>query len=177
MSTLLEKQIQVNRIVTMNVGQARAIDDPARVKIIQTLYNRALNAQQIANSLRKTGYKKALTTIRHHIEILKETGLIELVKIEEKGGAITKFYGTSTKLLGFEIPHDFESKYSTIIKRTSTKMEKLLQNIIPKTIGKTKNEKISNSEAYSQYLLMEIVNRAMTNILENGNSKKIKITD
>ncbi len=107
MSTLLEKQIQVNRIVTMNVGQARAIDDPARVKIIQTLYKRALNAQQIANSLRKTGYKKALTTIRHHIEILKETGLIELVKIEEKGGAITKFYGTSTKLLGFEMPQDF----------------------------------------------------------------------
>ncbi len=53
-------------------------------------------------------------------------------------------------------------------------MEKILQNIIPKTIGKTKNEKISNSEAYSQYLLMEIVNRAMTNILENGNSKKSK---
>lgn len=172
MSTLVEKQIQVNRILAMNSNQARAIEEPARAGIIKILYKKSLNAEQIAKELRKTGYKKALTTIRHHLEILKETGLIEIVKIEESRGAITKFYSTSTKLLGFEIPDDFDTKYSTVIKNTSTKMEKLLKNIGTKTKIKTKNKKTPDPEGYSQYLLVEIVNRAMTHVLENPKSNK-----
>lgn len=173
MSTLVEKKIQVNRILTMNPNQARAIDEPIRARIIKILYKKSLNAEQITKELRKTGYKKALTTIRHHLEILKVTGLIEIAKIEETRGAITKFYSTSTKLLGFEIPDDFDAKYSTVIKNTSTKMEKLLKSIGPKTKSKTKNKKTSDPEGYSQYLLVEIVNRAMTNVLENPKFHKI----
>jgi len=173
MSTLVEKKIQVNRILTMNPNQARAINEPVRARIIKILYKKSLSAEQITKELRKTGYKKALTTIRHHLEILKETGLIEIVKIEETRGAITKFYSTTTKLLGFEIPDDFDAKYLTVIKNTSTKMEKLLKSIGPKTKSKTKNKKTSDPEGYSQYLLVEIVNRAMTNVLENPKFHKI----
>jgi len=174
MSTLLEKQIHVNRIITLNSKQARAIEDSGRAEIIKILYRKALPAKQITNLLNKAGHKKAITTVRHHLEILKEGGLIELVKIEETRGAITKFYSTSTKLLGFEIPTDFEIKYSSIIKNTSNKIEKILKNITLKTMPKTKNQKISDPEGYEQYLLVEIVNRAMTNVLENGYSKSSK---
>jgi len=75
MSTLLEKEIKVNRILTTSVQHARAIEDPARSKIIEILYHRALSADQISSELKKTGYKKALTTVRHHLDILKEAGL------------------------------------------------------------------------------------------------------
>jgi DNA-binding transcriptional ArsR family regulator len=164
MSTLLEKQIKVNRIVTTNIGHARAIDDPARAKIIEILYHQALSADQICTSLKKSGFKKALTTVRHHLDILKESGLIEISRIEESRGAITKFYSTSTKLLDFQTPEDFDSTYSKVIDNTSEKIEKILKSITPKT-SKTKGKK---SEGYSQYLVMEIMNRAMTNVLENG---------
>ena len=167
MSTLLEKQIKVNRIVTTSTEHARAIEDPARAKIVGLLYRQAMSADQIATALKKTGYKKALTTVRHHLEILKESGLIEIVKIEESRGAITKFYSTSTKLLDFQPPEDFESKYSKTIENTSTKIEKILKGLTPKT-AKTKGKK---SEEYSQYLIMEIMNRAMTNVLENSGKR------
>lgn len=164
MSTLLEKQIKVNRIVTTSIGHARAIEDPARAKIIAILYKKALSADQISKELKKSGYKKALTTIRHHLDILKESGLIEVVKIEETRGAISKFYSTTTKLLSYDAPDDFDSKYSKIIDNTSNKIEKILKGISPKT-GKSRKGK--GSEEYSQYLIMEIMNRAMTNVLEN----------
>ena len=167
MSILVEKQIQVNRILTLNSNQARAIEDTARAAIIKILYKKALSAEQIRNKLHKSGHKKALTTIRHHLEILKKTGLIEIVRMEETRGAVTKFYSTSTKLLGFDIPDDFEIKYSSVIKNTSTKMKKLLKGIASKTIVKTKNKKMNDPE-YSQYLMIEIINRAVTNVLENG---------
>ena len=167
MSTLLEKQIKVNRTVTTSIGQARAIDDPARAKIVEILYHQALSADQISTALKKTGYKKALTTVRHHLEILKQSGLIEIVRIEESRGAITKFYSTSTKLLDFQTPADFDSTYSKIITNTSAKIEKILKGLAPKT-SKSRGKK---SEEYSQYLVMEIMNRAMTNVLEKSSGK------
>jgi len=167
MSTLLEKQIKVNRIVTTSTEHARAIEDPARAKIMEILYHQALSADQISTALKKTGYKKALTTVRHHLEILKESGLIEIARIEESRGAITKFYSTSTKLLDFQTPDDFDSTYSKIITNTSDKIEKILKGLVPKTT-KSKGKK---SQEYSQYLVMEIMNRAMTNVLEKSSKK------
>ena len=70
MSTLLEKEIKVNRIVTTSTDDARAIEDPARAKIVEILYRQTMSAEQISAALKKHGYKKALTTVRHHLEIL-----------------------------------------------------------------------------------------------------------
>ena len=129
------------------------------------LYNKNLNAEQITLQLKKEGYKKAVTTTRHHLDILKESGLIEIVKIEERRGAITKFYGTSTKLLDYETPKDFDQKYSSLIKSTSSKLQKIVNTMSKKT-GKT--TKSNTKREFNQYLMMEIVNRAMTNVLEGN---------
>ena len=163
MSTLLEKPISVNRILVTSIDHAKAIEDPARAKVVQMLYNKNLNAEQITLQLKKEGYKKALTTTRHHLDILKESGLIEIVKIEERRGAITKFYGTSTKLLDYETPKDFDQKYSSLIKSTSSKLQKIVNTMSKKTGKATKS---NTKREFNQYLMMEIVNRAMTNVLE-----------
>jgi len=122
MSTLLEKQIKVNRIVTTSLEHAKAIEDPIRTKILEILYRKQFSAEQIFVELKKSGYKKALTTIRHHLVILKDCNLIEIVKIIESRGAVTKFYGTSTRLLGFSTPENFDLKYSPLIETTSNKI-------------------------------------------------------
>ena len=171
MSTLMEKSIRVNRIVTTSAPQARAIEEPTRTKILKILYKNQLSAEQILDEMKKTGYTKALTTVRHHLDILKISGLIEVVKIQESRGAVLKFYGTSTKLLEYDTPDDFESKYGALIKSTSDKITKLVRNISQKTNSKTKNQKAIESENYNQYILMEIVNRALTNVLENPQTK------
>jgi DNA-binding transcriptional ArsR family regulator len=163
MSTILEKPISVNRTLATSLEHAKAIEDPARAKILQMLYRKHLNAEQITNQLKKNGFKKALTTTRHHLEILKRAELIEVVKIEEKRGAMIKYYGTSTKLLDYETPKDFEKKYSTVIKSTSKHIEQLLDGLSKKT-GKTKPSQ--SKQEYSQYLMMEIVNRAVTTVFE-----------
>ena len=164
MSVLLEKKIRVNNILTVNTICAKAIGDEIRAKILQLLYKKQLNAVQITKRIRKLGYKKALTTIRHHIEILKNAGLIEVVKIDESRGGITKYYGTSTKLLAFTTSIDFEKKYSSVVKLTTLKLEKVLNLVLKKT---AKSRKLNKAE-YNDYIVMEIFNRAMTNLLEKN---------
>ena len=75
----------------MNYNVFKALDDPIRGKIVQLLHKKQLNVEQICRRLKKFGYKKAVTTIRHHVEILKDSDLIEIVKIEESRGAVTKY--------------------------------------------------------------------------------------
>src|SRR5438445_8505882 len=171
MSTLLQKELKINRIVTTNVEQAKALDDPARIKILQALYHKQLSVEQIADELHKSGYKKATTTIRHHLDVLKHAGLVEIVKMEEVRGAVMKFYGTSIKLLGYKIPPNFDSDYSKTITNAAIKMQKVIENIAQNnpTTKKKNPEKHTTSmeQNYSEYLLTEIVNRALTKVLEN----------
>jgi DNA-binding transcriptional ArsR family regulator len=160
MAVLLKKNISINRIITIGIEHAKAVDDPLRVKILQILYNKQLDAYRITQHLKKFGHKKALTTIRHHLDILKTAGLIEIVKIEESRGAIIKYYGTSAKFLEFDLPGDFNSRYASIIKSTSLKLEKLCSTISKKIPKK------QNDPDFHDYLVMEIIARATTAVLE-----------
>ena len=160
MAVLLKKNISINRIITIGIEHAKAVDDPLRVKILQILYNKQLDAYRITQHLKKFGHKKALTTIRHHLDILRTAGLIEIVKIEESRGAIIKYYGTSAKFLEFDLPGDFNTRYASIIKSTSLKLEKLCSTISKKIPKK------QNDPDFHDYLVMEIIARATTAVLE-----------
>ena len=92
MSTILEKPISVNRTLATSHEHARAIEDPARAKILQFLYRKHLNAEQITKQLKKSGYKKALTTTRHHIEILKDAQKNRFVLLGIMSAAGWDFY-------------------------------------------------------------------------------------
>ena len=157
----MEKEITTDRIILTDYDIFRALDDPIRGKIVQLLHKKQLNVEQISRRLKKFGYKKAVTTIRHHIEILKNSGLIEISKIEEARGGITKYYGSSTKLLDFTLPVDFDKKYSKLISKTSLKLGKIV-GPISKNFSKTRKIQQIN---YNNFIIMEIVNRAMTDLL------------
>ena len=162
MSILMEKEITVDKIIAANYEVFKALDDPIRGKIVQLLNKKQLNVEQITRRLKKFGYKKAVTTIRHHVEILKDSGLIEIVKIEESRGAVTKYYGSSIKLLDFTLPLDFNKNYSNLILKTSLKLSKVIGPIL-KNFSKTRKIQQIN---YNNYIVMEIMNRSLTNLLE-----------
>ena len=162
MAILMEKEISIDRTIAVNNDVSRALARPTRGKIVELLNKKQLNAEQITRRLKKLGYKKAVTTIRHHIEILKDSGLIEITKIEESRGAITKYYGSSTKLLDFLLPSDFDENYSKVISKTSLKLEIIIGPIL-KNFSKTRKIQQIN---YNNYIVMEIMNRSLTNLLE-----------
>jgi len=162
MSILMEREITIDRIMLANYDVFKALDDPIRGKIVQLLHKKQLNVEQITRRLKKFGYKKAVTTIRHHVEILKDSGLIEIVKIEESRGAVTKYYGSSIKLLDFTLPLDFNKNYSNLISKTSLKLSKVIGPIL-KNFSKTRKIQQIN---YNNYIVMEIMNRSITNLLE-----------
>jgi len=171
MSTLLQKELKISKILSTNADQAKALDDTARIKILQILYHKQLATEQIVDELNKMGYKKATTTIRHHIDVLKNAGLIEIVKMEEVRGAVMKYYGTSVRVMGTKLPANFESEFSKTIADTSVKLEKVIKNIVENAghkIKKKSSKNLSTESNYEEQIMMEIVNRAMAKVFENN---------
>jgi DNA-binding transcriptional ArsR family regulator len=171
MSTLLQKELKINKILTTNADQAKALDDTARIKILQILYHKQLPTEQIVEELNKIGYKKATTTIRHHMDVLKNAGLIEIVKMEEVRGAVMKYYGTSVRVMGNKLPANFETEFSKMIAETSVKLEKVMKNIsvnVGSKIKKKSSKNVSSESNYEEHVVMEIVNRAMTKVFESN---------
>ena len=162
MAILMEKKISIDRTIAANNDVFGALARPTRRRIVELLNKKQLNVEQIRSRLKKHGYKKSVTTIRHHIEILKDSGLIEITKIEESQGAITKYYGSSTRLLDFLSPSDFDEDYSKIISKTTLKLAKVIGPIL-KNFPKTRKIQQIN---YNSYIVMEIMNRSLTNLLE-----------
>ncbi|MDI1496331.1 MAG: transcriptional regulator [Cenarchaeum symbiont of Oopsacas minuta] len=169
MLTILDKQIHIKHVITINPKQAKAIENPTRYKIVQIIYMKPMRAEQIGTALKRAGFKKALTTIRHHIEVLKTAGLIEVIRIEEIRGTIAKYYGTSTKLLGYKASEDFDKKYASMIKMTSKKIEEIFTPVIQKT----RELSIKNEIAYEQFIQVEIFNRALAHTLEKMDISKL----
>lgn len=163
MSTLLEQPVKISRMLVTTPEQASAVEDPVRARMLEMLYHNSMTAEQIAAGLKESGNEKALTTVRHHIKILREANLIRLTKIEEVRGTIAKYYGTETRLLNYEIPEDFDAKYSKMVDGVSSRVGKMLDGIMAR-IPRPKNDKLP--DAYYHYLAVEILNRAMTNSLE-----------
>ena len=161
MAILMEKKISIDRTIAANNDVSSALARPTRGKIVELLNKKQLNAEQIRRRLKKLGYKKSLTTIRHHIEILKHSGLIEITKIEESQGAITKYYGSSIKLLDFSLPSDFDENYSKIISKTSLKLEKTISSIL-KNFSKTRKIQQIN---YNKYIAVSYTHLTLPTIL------------
>ncbi|MDE1813774.1 MAG: winged helix-turn-helix transcriptional regulator [Thaumarchaeota archaeon] len=170
MSTLLQKELKISKILSTNADQAKALDDTARIKILQILYHKQFATEQIVEELNKIGYKKATTTIRHHLDVLKNAGLIEIVKMEEVRGAVMKYYGTSVRVMGTKLPANFETEFSKTIADTSIRLEKVIKNIAENAGSKIKkkNSKNAAESSYEEQIVMEIVNRAMTRVFENN---------
>jgi len=166
MINILKNQIHT-KIIAINQSQSNAIKDPTRCTIIKLLYCTELTTAQIFNQLCSTGFKKSISVIRHHLDILKNSHLIEITKIKEIRGTVIKFYTSTALLFNFNTPDNFDSKYEQIIKDTSIKLEKLIHNICTKKIYhkfKTKNDD------YNKFIVIEIINSSLLNIF---NKKQI----
>lgn len=159
----------IKEVLITNAKKSKAIEDPIRIAIIDMLSHKPMSVGEITDELKtKKNINKAPTSVRHHIEILKDSGFIELVRMEEaKGGGILKYYASNTKLLSYSTPEDFESKFKPVIIETSNQLIKLVAKISNKYSKELKDmaETLKpcpycNTQHFIEFLLLEILRDA-----------------
>lgn len=167
--TLFENQVKIRAVTTLGHQSAQALNDPIRIKILEILSHRQMTTEEISRMLRRSGLKKATTTIRHHLDSLKNAGLIEVSKIEEVRGAIKKYYMPTLRAYSYENVTKLEI-HSKLIEVTSLRVLKVLKNVIEdekfavEVTGKVTCN-ICKGDHYKEYAALELLNKALARTL------------
>lgn len=173
---LFENEVRIKGVTTIGHQTAQALNDPVRIKILEILSHKQMTAEEISRMLRRSGLKKATTTIRHHLDSLKNAGLIEVSKIEEVRGAIKKYYMPTLLAFSYNIP-DLEI-HSKLIEDTSLRLLKVIKNVIKdekfatEIIGKDICN-ICKGNHYKEYAAFEILNKALARTLHHKEYKEL----
>jgi len=165
---LFQKDVKVRRVTTLNHVAAQGLSDPARIKILELLSHKPMNAEEIAKALGSAGIKKATTTVRHHLDTLKEAGLIEPARIVEVRGAVMKYYSATLKVFDCQAPADLDIRALRLIDDTSNKLAKVLKSVHDdkRILALDKDGKCRD------FLALEIINAALAKAMERPESKE-----
>ncbi len=167
--TLFQKEVRIRRVTTIGYSAAQALKDPVRIKILEILSHKQMSVDEIAKALGSSGFKKATTTIRHHLDTLKGAGLIEATRMVEVRGAVMKYYAPTIRAFSYDAP-DLE-KHTKLVDDTGTKLLKVMKSIIEDKkfaaafAGKDVCGQCKNDH-YKEYVALELLNAAIAKAME-----------
>lgn len=130
MADLLSKPVELTHIYTLPTEKAMALEDPLRALLLNLLSERPMSVEEMAAEARKRGHRKAITTLRHHVEVLKRAGLIELARVQEARGAVLKYYAANARVLGYELTPEAETALEAAIQDAERRMMRLLSGLL-----------------------------------------------
>ncbi len=158
--------------ISMNI--TKGLSDIHRVKILDILYHKELSIKELMIYLKKMKLNVAPTTLRHHINILKKNGLIEISKTSEVKGTVVKYYKSNLKPLFFEnfpltslttdyaeLINSLYPKFYKIIKEFILSEKNFNSNLSPQLKTKCR---ICKTYHYFEFLLFLILNVIITRI-------------
>lgn len=157
-------------MITTSVERSKALEDEARAIMLNMLSHKPMSAEDVVKELKKAGFEKATTTVRHHLDILKDCGLIEIVRIQEVRGAVLKYYASTVRFLGFENSFD-SNKYVRAINDTSAKLLKIVASIVDKYGASIRSVDgltcpYCNIKHGKEYTVIEVLNRAVAEMVQ-----------
>jgi DNA-binding transcriptional ArsR family regulator len=88
--------------IPLSLRITKGLSDPHRIKILDLLYHKELSVSELMIHLKKSNFKIATTTLRHHVNILKKNGLIKISRTKEVKGTLIKYYKSTLKILFFD---------------------------------------------------------------------------
>lgn len=159
--------------IPLNLTIAKGLSDPHRIKILDLLYHRDLSVNGIMIQLKKSNFKIAMTTLRHHVNVLKKNGLVKITKTKEVKGTLVKYYRSTLKGLFLDniILDNIISDNLEIINTLYLKFYKALkqlfkynQNLVP-DLSKTKPTcKICKINHHVESILFLILSVVITKV-------------
>jgi DNA-binding transcriptional ArsR family regulator len=175
-NSIFTKGVTKKKLIVLNEKTALALSDPVRAKILLALTHRPMNAEEIAAALKPLGMDKATSTIRHHLDVLKGCNLVEVSRIDEVRGAVTKYYSPRAKLMEEQTSDDIELN-AKLVDETCRKLAKLMAAAV-KNLGLTETKEglpacsLCSSSHARELSLITLLNYCTLRVLEDETFQK-----
>jgi DNA-binding transcriptional ArsR family regulator len=98
------------RIALSEPSQVKALSHPLRNTILSLLHERAATVNELAVAL-----ERPKSTVAHHVKVLREAGLVQVVRTRRVRAIEERFYGRTARMFyvadrrpdGAQLPRDF----------------------------------------------------------------------
>jgi DNA-binding transcriptional ArsR family regulator len=173
--SLLETEVPVRNVITTDPEQARALEQDVRAKILDMLADDEMTIEDIHAELERRGEEKAVTTVRHHVNVLKDAGMVEIARLEEAGGGTRKYYKSNTRVFSYEFPEDAEDRLAGAGAQVRGDLGGLIEALIAEhgegiesVAREMKPCSYCETQRYEEFIIRELLNRALTDLSEAG---------
>lgn len=172
---LLESDVPIREVVTTDPEMAKALENDVRAKILDMLADEKKTIEGIHEELQRRGEDKAETTVRHHVNVLKDAGMVEIARLEEAGGGTRKYYKSNTRVFSYELPPDSEQTLGAAQEHTIEALSGLLESLydahgdaIAAVARGMKPCEYCATQHYEEFILRELIDRALVELSESG---------
>ncbi|MBI4362651.1 MAG: ArsR family transcriptional regulator [Euryarchaeota archaeon] len=180
MARLFEKPVSLDTILTLPAERAMALEDPLRALLLNLLAEESLSVEEMVVRLRRRNIRKAPTTVRHHLEILKRAGLVELTRAEEARGGVLKYYAANSRVLGYDLTPEAEGELQEAIGDAEGRIEKVLREVlrahrreIKRVADGLKDCPYCPTPHFVEYTALKVLERATARAAQRMDWKKV----
>ncbi len=172
MPVLFRREVPIRDLITIEAKQARALQSPIRLAMLDLLATRPMSVDELAEELPAHGYRKAANTLRHHLEILGKADLVELALLEQTRGAVLKYFSASARPLHYRLPETSNADLDELARRLEGPVTEALQRVASEERARV--DRLAKSvrrcprcpeDHYEDYVLLSAVHRALVNSL------------
>ena len=172
---LLESDVPIREVVTTDPEKAKALENDVRVKILDMLAAEEMMIEEIHDELHRRGEEKAETTVRHHVNVLKDAGMVEIARLEEAGGGTRKYYKSNTRVFSYDLPESSEEQLASAQDTTTEELAALIETLaeehgdeIEAVAREMKPCEYCQTQHYEEFVVRELLNRALIDLGETG---------
>ena len=173
--SLLETEVPIRDVITTDPEKAKALEDDVRAKILDMLAEEELTIEAIHAELERRGEAKAETTVRHHVNVLKDADMVELARLEEAGGGTQKYYKSNTRVFSYDLPANAEETLAGAFAQVRGDLETVLEDALDEhgeeieaVAREIKPCEYCDTQHYEEFILRELISRSLTDLVENG---------
>ena len=150
------------KIYPVRLEEVKALSDELRIMILEMLEEEPMSVMEIVDALRKRGIVKTPNAIRYHLAVLKDAGLIELVRVGKvlKYKARDKYYAYTGSPEVDEVLEDLAEYIKDDVKLVLSKLFNSKSEIIKNVAVKLKPCEFCITQHFIEQVLFETVKRA-----------------
>ncbi|MFB6127561.1 MAG: ArsR/SmtB family transcription factor [Halolamina sp.] len=173
--SLLESDVPIREVVTTDPEKAKALENDVRAKILDMLAEGEMTIKGIHEELQRRGEDKAETTVRHHVNVLKDAEMVEIARLEEAGGGTRKYYRSNTRVFSYELPEAADETLARAQATATEELESLVETLyadhgdeIEVVAREMKPCEYCETQHYEEFILRELLNRSLLDVGESG---------
>ena len=152
-----------------------AIDEPMRAMILDILADETLTASEVHQQLADRGIDRTENTVRHHINELRDAGLVDVVRFEEGRGGTTKYYGANTIILSYSLPDSVGPHMEKMIDSIQPEIDNALTTLTDRYADEIADITAEmqpcdhcRTQKYETYVLLTVLRRAFVRSYRNN---------